>query len=69
MSNLPCTTGMMMPLMHSPVYCHLFSFAEEAPSIEDHLPSVIVTTAGQNITLPCKALGAPLPQVTWFRNG
>lgn len=38
-------------------------------SDESDDPPVIIVTVGDTVSIPCRARGAPLPQINWYRNG
>jgi len=40
----------------------------EAPTIMDY-PRQILAVVGSDVIIPCRSRGAPLPTVTWYRNG
>lgn len=45
--------------------------SNEAPTIFDHphLSHLITTRVDENVSIPCRARGAPLPQIMWYENG
>lgn len=42
--------------------------ADEPPTIAEGVRQIL-TVIGNNVSIVCRARGAPRPQLTWFKNG